>query len=109
MYASLVTYNVAKSGIRVVSLDLRTVRLAVEEESGHSTLWAIRVLLLFALGGRFVTRGHDGNELRSVLEWDAKRSQQGLFLHNHGKEGCERERQRTTTKAWKTFVDDAAL
>eukprot|EP00986_Skeletonema_menzelii_P011627 scaffold6065_cov154-Skeletonema_menzelii.AAC.7 len=43
------TYNISKLGIGVVSLDPSTVRVGVEEEGGHVTLWAVRVLVLLSL------------------------------------------------------------
>ena len=43
------TYNISKLGIGVVSLDPGTVRVGVEEEGGHVTLGAVRVLVLLSL------------------------------------------------------------
>ena len=43
------TYNISKLGIGIISLDPSTVRVRVEEEGGHITLWAIRVLVLLSL------------------------------------------------------------
>lgn len=43
------TYNVSKLGIGVISLDTSTVRVRVEEEGGHVTLRAVRVLVLLSL------------------------------------------------------------
>lgn len=53
-----ITYNVSKRGLRILSLDLATVRLGVKEECRHVPLWLAGILPLLlpplALGdGRY--------------------------------------------------------
>lgn len=43
------TYNISKLGIGILTLDPRTVCVRVEEEGGHVTLGAVRVLVLLSL------------------------------------------------------------
>ena len=45
----MTTYNISKLCIGIVGLDPSTVRVRVEEECGHVTLWAVRVLVLLSL------------------------------------------------------------
>ena len=40
------TYDISELGVRVVLLDLRTIRLRVKEESTHVTLGLERILVL---------------------------------------------------------------